>query len=447
MEERSADPSPTRGARLSGVDPGSRAEKAGLRAGDAVLRVDGEEMRDLIDLYLLLADDVPHELEVVRDGERLSLTLPVGRGEPGMEVAEPVFDGVRLCRNDCIFCFVDQLPEGLKPSVYVKDDDYRLSFLQGNFVTLTNLSDDDMRRISDEMLSPLYVSLHTTDPELRARMFGSPRAASALKRLKELLDAGIQVHVQLVLLRGVNDADSLDRTLRDLAGYYSPVSSVGAVPIGITGGGRISVPREWGFDRDSARETIEQLDSWRGTFGDAGPFASDEFFFMAGLDAPPAQYYSDFAQTENGIGLARLFRDNFTESAWRLLLPEGLASTAVVTTPIGAWALSGLGLDCTGARLLVCINTLFGPGVNVCGLLPGRDILRELERAREPGGRNGIRQALVPAVAVDDNGDFIDGMSVEELAEESGARITVVPVAGSGLVRALWEAREEGSRR
>lgn len=424
-------------ARVAAVESGSRAEASGLSAGDLIRRIDGEEMQDLIDLYLLLADDVPHRLEVQRGDELLSLTLEVGRGQPGIEIAEPVFGEVRLCHNKCIFCFVDQLPEGLKPSVYVKDDDYRLSFLQGNFITLTNLSKADLERIEDEMLSPLYVSLHTTDPELRARMFGSPGAGVALDNLRALLGAGIEVHLQIVLLRGVNDADSLDRTLGDLESEYVGVSSVGVVPVGVSEGGRLRVPDEWAFDRDSARETVERLEGWRERFGDAGPFAADEFFFLAGMPVPGAEYYGDFPQTENGIGLARLFRDNFTESAWKLWLPTGRETTAVVTTPIGAWALDDLGIEATGARMLVCGNTLFGPRVNVCGLLPGHDILRELER------HDGIRHALAPSVAVDGEGEFIDRMSVRELSAASGVRIEVVPVTGAALIQALWDAPEE----
>lgn len=428
-------------ARVAAVDPGSRADSAGLRAGDLILRVDGEDMQDLIDLYLLLADDVPHALEVRRGGEPLSLTLEAGRGEPGFEAADPVFGEVRLCRNNCIFCFVDQLPDGLKDPVYTKDDDYRLSFLQGNFITLTNLDDSDVRRITDEMLSPLYVSLHATDPELRNRMFGSPLAAVAMDRLRELLDAGIEIHVQLVLLRGVNDGDALARTLEDLSGDYAGVSSIGAVPVGRTEGGRVSVPEEWTYDRGSASEIIELLGCWRDRFADAGPFAADEFFFAAGQPAPPAEYYAGFPQAENGIGLARLFRDSFTESAWKLWLPTDRVSTAIVTTPIGAWALSDLGLEATGARLLPCENSLFGAGVNVCGLLPGRDILREIS------GTRGMTRALVPAIAVDAGGEFIDGMNVGELAAECGVEVTVVPAGGAELIRALWEAKEERRER
>jgi NifB/MoaA-like Fe-S oxidoreductase len=194
-------------------------------------------------------------------------------------------------------------------------------------------------------------------------------------------------------------------------------------------------PSSWAFDRESSLRVLDDLERWRAEFGEAGPFAADEFFFMAGLEAPEADYYGGFHQTENGIGLTRIFRDWFTESSWRRCIPDtGCESAALVTTPIGRWALEGLGLEETGVGLIVCGNSLFGPGVNVCGLLPGADVAEAL------GGARGIERALVPAVALDDSGAFIDRVSTADVSERSGVVVEAVPVSGAALVEALWRS-------
>lgn len=423
-------------AKVALVQPGSPAEEAGVRPGDLIWRVDGEPLRDLIDYYLLMADDERHVLSLERDGLRSEVSLDTGSAETGIEMAEPVFGSVKTCDNSCMFCFIDQLPEGLKESVYIKDDDYRLSFLQGNFVTLTNLEDEGIERIIEERLSPLYMSLHATDPELRRQIFGNLRAGRALENLRVLLDAGIEVHIQIVLMRGVNDGYDLEHTLSDLHKQYGEVASVGVVPVGISAGGSLELPEEYAFDRESALDILARLERWSAAFGEAGPFAADEFFFLAGREVPGAGYYGRFPQTENGIGLARLFRDGFHESAWRLYLPEGgCEGTSIVSTPMGAWALDDLGLEETGVRLTVCENTLFGPKVDVCGLIPGEDAARALSE------QGGVERALVPEVALGTDGSFIDGVTTEELARRTGVAVKVVPCNGGSLIEALWRSR------
>jgi putative radical SAM enzyme (TIGR03279 family) len=426
-------------ARVALVRPGSPAEEAGVLQDDLIWSVDGEPMRDLIDYYLLMADDVRHVLSLERGGQRRQVELDTRSSEAGIEMAVPVFGSVRTCDNSCIFCFVDQLPEGLKESVYVKDDDYRLSFLQGNFVTLTNLDDDGIERIIEDRLSPLYVSLHATDPELRRQIFGNLRAGRALENLRVLLDAGIEVHIQIVLMRGVNDGYDLEHTLSDLHKQFGDVASVGVVPVGISDGGRLELPGGFAHDEASALDVLGRLERWSAAFGDAGPFAADEFFFLAGREAPGAGYYGGFPQTENGIGLARLFRDGFLEAAWRLYLPKGeCEDSSIVTTPMGAWALSDLGLEETGVKLTICENTLFGPKVNVCGLIPGEDVASALS------GLDRVSRALVPEVALGTDGSFIDGMTPVELARRTGFEVEVVPCTGTALIEALWESRPPG---
>ena len=418
------------------IEPGSPAESAGVLSGDLLWAVDGQPMRDLIDYYLLMADDVAHGLELERNGFHFELEIDATCGNPGIELESPLFGRLVECDNHCIFCFVDQLPPGLKEQMYIKDDDYRLSFLQGNFITLINLDQNDVERIIEDGLSPLYVSLHTTDPDLRRLIFGNLRAARSMNILKELLDAGINLHIQLVLMHGLNDGRDLDKTLGDLRDRFAGVASIGAVPVGISWNCRTKVPSHYSFGPGSASEVLDILDRWHQEFGDAGPFAADEFFYLAGLPAPEMDYYAEFAQTENGIGLARLFRDSFSKASDRMDLPNGCEGTALVTTPIGEWALSGLGIETTGARMLVCENSLFGPRVNVCGLLPGADVTRALRSA------NGLGRALVPDIAIDGGGAFIDGITLETVARDTGIDIESVACEGNALVDALWNSRE-----
>lgn len=423
---------------------GSPAERAGLRAGDRILTIDGGRPRDVIDLYMALADGGDHVVEVEREGTAAgsSLSLRLGPDAPGIEVSEQIFDGVRTCENACMFCFVEQLPEGLRKSVYIKDDDYRLSFLCGNFITLTNMTRSDVKRIVRQKLTPLYVSLHSTDHSIRTRMFGNPEADSALKVLKELLKAGIEVHLQIVLLRGVNDEQKLDATLDDLSRRYRKVASIGVVPVGLSSGGRKTLPDRFGFDAKSSASLIEQVAAWRGRFEGCGPYAADEFFFMAAEEPPGTAYYGSFDQTENGIGLARRFRDSFLEAADAAPLEPGCADgLALVTTPAGAWVLDPLGIERAGARLLACENTLFGPKVNVCGLLPGADVERTLAAAE------GVELALVPDVMLDHMERFIDGVTLEQAADLTGVPLEKVTTTGEGLCGAMNDACRKGGRR
>ena len=425
-------------ARVAKVDGGSPAEAAGLRSGDRIVKIDGDLLRDMIDVYVALSDEGPHALEVERDGVPVVLEMDASGRAPGFEVEEAVFGTVATCDNNCVFCFVDQLPHGLRDSVYVKDDDFRLSFLCGNFITLTNITRPDLGRITRDRLSPLYVSLHSTEVPVRKAMFGNPEAGKSLKVLRGLLKSSIEVHIQIVLVRGVNDGAHLDRTLSDLSEQYGGVKSIGVVPVGLSSGGAKTLLEHYGYDGHSSAEVIEQLERWRPAFGEAGPFAADEFFFMAGMQPPDAGYYGDYEQLENGIGIARLFRDSF-EAASGGPLPSGACEgAALVTTPIGAWALEPLGIAEAGARLVICENTLFGDKVNVCGLLPGKDAKRGLSRTA------GISLALVPAKALDSEDHFIDGMSLVSLGEAAGVAVEAVECEGAALAQALKRICDEG---
>ncbi|PKQ27771.1 MAG: DUF512 domain-containing protein [Candidatus Anoxymicrobium japonicum] len=427
-------------ARVTCVEPGSPADLAGIRCGDNIWKIKGTRLRDIIDLRMALADDGTHRLEVERAGRRFATALNLLGHPPGLEFSDSIFDQVKTCGNNCIFCFVDQLPDGLRDSVYVKDDDYRLSFLGGNFITLTNMKRADVKRVVMDRLSPLYVSLHSTEPAVRKKLFGNSDAPRALKILKELLNASIKVHIQIVLVRGVNDGKRLDVTLHDLLDRYSGVSSVGIVPVGISTGGRKAIPDAYGYDAASSADVLEQVDRWRPDFGAARIGAADEFYFMAGTPPPEADCYGEYPQCENGIGIVRQFMESYKKAARQMPLCRGAcAGVTLITTPIGYWALALIGIEETGVSLLVCENTLFGSRVNVCGLLSGKDVARNLSCAP------GVSLALVPDVALDDDFRFIDGTTLADVSRESGVNVESVSANGEALVKALKTIEMEGT--
>ncbi|MFN2185730.1 MAG: DUF512 domain-containing protein, partial [Anaerolineae bacterium] len=289
------------GGIIAEVEPGSLGEQAGLRPGDELLAINDFPLRDIIDVQFYAAEEML-ELLVARGGKRRRIDLEREYGQDlGLSFTNPTFDvEIRRCANNCEFCFVKQNPRGMRRSLYVKDDDYRYSFLFGNFVTLTNLTEDDWDRIEEQRLSPLYVSVHTTDPELRRRFLGRKAAPDVLEQLWRLAELEIEVHTQVVLVPGLNDGEHLARTLSDLAALYQePVASVGVVPIGLTkhhpGTCRNYTPEESGA-------VLDQIESWRQQRGQraGGRFVypSDEWYLVGGREVPPAQDYDDFPQVE-----------------------------------------------------------------------------------------------------------------------------------------------------
>lgn len=446
------------GGMIAAVAEGSPAERAGLRAGMRVLGVDGVAVTDVLDL-LWRADGPEHSFSIAGPSGATSVVrIERGHGEPwGFDFASPLFDAVKTCENACAFCFVSQLPRGLRPSLYVRDDDYRLSFLFGNFVTLTNLTDAERDRIIEQRLSPLYVSVHAVKSEVRDHLIG-PGADRGLARLVELLGAGIEIHAQIVLVPGVNDAGELDRTLEWLA-RYEGVVSVGVVPVGYTRHQhRI---RESFLDADRAAAVIAQVQRWQRVMRDGRQsswvHAADEFYINSGLPFPAASVYEGFPQYENGIGIARSFIDEARGLASDLAgavgaLPEGELLT-VVTGTLAASTLAGAlaAIEAAGrVRLLVVENGFFGGNVSVTGLLTGEDIVRAIGADPARQKREGVY--LVPDVVLNDDGLTLDGVRADELGERSGADVRVVSSDAHGLLAGIREAAsslasERASRR
>ena len=418
---------PVPGGIVSSVATGP-VMRAGLLPGDVVRSVDGAPLRDVID-WMWLTDEVSFSLDVLRGGEPLTLPVERDHGQPlGVTFAQPLFDGIRECENACAFCIVSQLPPALRSSLYVRDDDFRLSFLSGNFVTLTNLEDGDLRRIVEQRLSPLHVSVHAIDPDVRRRLICATGEDRGLEHLDTLLRHGIEAHVQIVLVPGVNDGPVLAETLSYLA-ERDGVVSVGAVPMGFTSHQRRF---DRSYDAGSALAVVEQLGSvqtaMRERRGHGWVYAADEFYLLSGAPLPGVADYDDFPQFENGIGMSSAFLSEFAE-AFR----GGEASVTLVTGVMFAPVLETLLRESGAAsvRVLPVKNRLFGGNVAVTGLLGGRDIIDAIE---SDGGRGTY---LVPDVVVNSDGLLLDDVPAPALSAGSGADVRVIGSDGFSLADAL----------
>jgi putative radical SAM enzyme (TIGR03279 family) len=431
-----------RGGLIAAVDDGSPADRAGLRSGDRLLAADGDLLRDVLD-WQWASDGYAVELTVDSESGERTVRLERAPGEAwGIEFAEQLFDRVRVCSNNCAFCFMSQLPKGMRRSLYLRDDDFRLSFLSGNFITLTNLSDADVERIVEQHLSPLYVSLHSSDPEVRMSLVCA-REDRALERFDQLVEAGIDLHVQIVLVPGVNDGQQLDRTLTWLA-EREGVESVGIVPLGYT---RHQERFRSSYAEPIAAATvIQQVQSWQFQMkerdGVAWVYLADEFYLNARAPIPTTEWYDEYPQYENGIGIVRAFVDEASEQRERFLqviaqLPAEQDAVTVVTGIMSATTQAGAlqAFEAVGRVRLLCVpNRFFGGNVSVTGLLVGADIVSAIAQ----DGARGIY--LLPDVVLNADGLTLDDMSFEQIQEASGADVRLVSSNALGLLAGLEEA-------
>jgi len=451
--------------RVVAVAPGSPACRAGLQPGDEVVSLAGRRPRDVIE-WRLLADEADLDMEIRRGGLELDVVVPKADGEAlGAEVSSALFDKVRTCDNHCEFCFIHQLPPGLRQSLYLKDDDYRLSFLYGNFTTLTRFTEMDLERVVTERLSPINVSIHATDPELRSRMLRNRRGATSLRWLRALLDHGIEVHGQVVVCPGVNDGDALDDTLTGVLDEYPDLATVCVVPLGVSRYNTEAAMRP--HTPEEAIAVVDLVEEWQGLYlsavGRRLVFAADEYYLLAGRPFPSAEAYEGFPQHENGIGMARAFDlelsgqvdaeagigvqpgffawvDGAPAEGYRAprcsadgamavsLAPRRSAPVAVLTGEYGAAVLRPA-LEAIGrpdVRVVPVANHFFGGNIGVTGLLVGEDLARVL--ADEPAGH----RYLLPDVCLS-GGRFLDGTAPEELPRP----VEVVGTDGVSLRRAL----------
>lgn len=416
---------------IAGIHKGSIAEEIGLAPGDKILAVNGQCLKDIIDLSFALAEEEIELLIENGEGEREIIAFDKEPDEElGVEFESAVFDGIRRCGNRCCFCFVDQVAPGMRASLSVKDDDYRMSFLYGNFVTMTNFREEDFARIQRLHLSPLFISVHATDGDLRVKMLGSKRAGDIMRQLRRLGDMGVGFHTQIVLCPGVNDGTALEKTLADLCALRPSALSAAIVPAGLTRYREGLYPLRK-FTKEEAASVILQVGKWqeRSLAQTGSPFVylGDEFYFMAGIPIPPAAHYGSFPQLENGIGLTRNFimeweNEKVSASARPARLDVVCGKTA---GPVIESLTQTLDLAQVFVRTVAVENHFFGEDITVTGLLTGQDILAKLKEAGGP--RTGViipRAALRAGEAV-----FLDDMP---LAALQSALQVPIQVAGDG---------------
>lgn len=429
---------------ISKVEAKSIAEELGIEVGDTLLSINEKEVIDIIDyLYLITDEDIFIEIQKP-DGEIWEMDIEKEYGEElGVEFSNPLMDHARSCSNNCLFCFIDQLPEGMRETLYFKDDDSRLSFLQGNFVTLTNVTDEQLDRIIQYRISPINVSVHTTNPDLRADMLNNRFAGNVLERLKKLVDGGIKVNGQIVLCPNINDGKELDRTLSDLSTLSDNFFSVAIVPIGLTKF-RQGLRKVEGFDQKSAKAVIDQLATWQEKFlhdrGTRFAFLSDEFYVVAKEPLPDDAFYEDYAQIENGVGLLRRLQNELDLALESVREPK--VSEVTIATGTAAYEymvnLADMIMAVHPVKINVksIINRYFGEKITVAGLLTAQDIKEQLI------GNLGDRILLTDAMFKADEDVLLDDVSIDELSDAMGVTCIKSPSNGEGFLRSVLGLEE-----
>ncbi len=429
--------------KITEVEKHSRAAKKGLRVGDILISINGNEISDVLDYRFYLAETVV-SVEYERDGKRKCAVIKKSEYDDiGLDFETPLMDKKHSCKNGCVFCFIDQNPKGMRESIYFKDDDSRLSFLHGNYITLTNMTDSDVARIVKMRFSPINISVHTTNPELRVKMMKNKRAGEVLRYLDDFKNAGLAMCGQIVLCKGINDGEELLRTMRDLSRLFPNMGSVSVVPAGLTKFRDGLFPLT-DFTREEARGVIEAVtafgDRMLAEHGSRVFYAADEFYLKAEMPLPGAEYYEEYPQIENGVGMLRSFSDeandeissieDMTHSSPRTVsVVTGAASYPMIAEIATRICSSRSGLTINVYKI---INHFFGESITVSGLLTGKDISDQL------AGKELGEAVYVPHNALRHGEDvFLCGMSVSELEQRLGTEVRISGDDGYEFVDAL----------
>lgn len=424
---------------IDDVNPRSVAFRYGVRPGDTLISINGEELIDDID-YQALSARSRLDLIIMRDGTEKKIQILKSKEAPlGLKISS-LQCNPRTCRNKCVFCFIDQMPKGMRKTLYVKDDDWRMSLMMGNYITLTNVDDAEFDRIIRRKASPLYISVHATDPDTRVKMMRNPNACRIMERLNRLKEAGLSFHCQIVLCPGLNDGEVLENTLRDLSSLWPAAKSAALVPVGLTKHRDGLFPLQ-PYDREGAAKVIAQAEKWqREMLEKAGTrfvFPSDEMYCISGRELPPDEEYEGYPQIENGVGLLKKFENALKEEKEenqgsakkrRVLIPCGTSVAPVMEKWMKDYAPSGVEVTVRPIR-----NTFFGETVTVTGLLTGGDLRNQLQDAADAAD-----EILLCSSTLRAEGDlFLDDMSLEQLRAALPLPLKVVENRGEELYRAL----------
>ena len=428
---------------ISSVEPSSPAAKVGIRAGDILISINGQDINDVLD-YRFYLTEKRVTLKLHRGPELFDVSIKKGEYDDiGLGFDTYLMDEKHSCRNKCIFCFIDQLPRGMRDTLYFKDDDSRLSFLLGNYITLTNLSDADVDRIIEMKTSPINISVHTTNPELRIQMMKNKRAGEVLSYLRRFADAGISLNCQIVLCKGVNDGAELRRTMRDLVSYLPSLNGVAIVPAGLTDH-RDGLYKLEVYTPEEAAEIIDRVDEFAAEcleqYGSRLFFCADEFYLKAGRELPDDEYYEGYSQLEDGVGMIRSMQTEFDDefkyiSDFDLTKPRslsiatGYAAYDFILSLVERLRAVSPSLDCKVYKIQ---NDFFGHNITVAGLITGRDIISQLE------GKPLGERLLIPSVMLRHERDrFLDDLTTDELSKRLGVKLVTVESNGAEFIEKI----------
>ena len=411
-----------------------------VHAGDRLVSINGNAVRDVLDYKFFAYDPELSLVLETPDGTEYTVHVEKPEGmDLGLDFESYLMDTPRSCANNCVFCFIDQLPKGMRPTLYFKDDDSRLSFLLGNYITMTNLSEREIRRIIDLRVSPINVSVHTTDPELRVKMLRSRNAGKCLDIMRRFAEGGIVMNCQIVCCPGLNDGDALTRTMKDLAALYPAVHSVSIVPVGLTKYREGLFPLT-PFTSEHAAETVAQVtafgDECLKKYGSRIFFCSDEMYIRAGLELPDDEFYEEHTQLSNGVGMIRLLEAEFKSALSLSEKPDGVPFSIACGVSAAPYfeklvCIAAQKYGNINGRVYAIENDFFGHGVNVTGLITGQDLIAQL-RGKELGERLFISQNMLRREEL----DFLDDVTIEQASEALG--VPVYPVGQDGFE--LWDA-------
>ncbi len=437
---------------IKGVLPGSIAQELEIEAGDRLISINGSEIEDVFDYHFLVNDEFLTVLIEKPDGEEWELEIEKEYEEDlGIEFEQGLMDEYRSCRNKCMFCFIDQMPQGMRETLYFKDDDSRLSFLQGNYVTLTNMSGHDIDRIIRYRLEPINISFHTMNPELRCRMLHNRFAGEALKKVDRLFEAGVAMNGQIVLCKGINDGEELEHSIRSLMRYLPYLQSVSVVPVGLTKYREGLEPLK-PFTREDAEEVLRIIHKWQQkAYEEHGVHfihGGDEWYILAGRKMPEEEQYDGYLQLENGVGMLRLLENEFEEAYEEFpgddKVREVSIATGLLVYPYIRKLAGRLAEKYPNCRVHVygIRNDFFGELITVSGLITGKDLIRQLE------GRPLGERLLLPCNMFRSGEEvFLDDVTLADVKDALQVRADIVKSSGQDFIEAILGDESEGSYR